>query len=531
MPHLGEFRDRFEVLTGQAAAIESDTVPGNFIDDITSIQQGDSLHILVMEMHRELNRLQASIYADSIDGAKVFGISDDSDKLSVKAFMRGVNKTARLKFDHLGLGTTATRSGDSLIIQNDIGTTDAHVLVVRVKGLSASVTYTDVHVERLAFFQSLFEQSGVRWSDATSKKNDRFEGGSYFLTVGSYEAKDHYDLENYLAFLGSRIVFLIDWNRARKRLQNFVRKGDAIRMLKWAADKDLGHMAFLKIGGESLVIDAIEKTPKAQLRYGQKLDDVLGREGATEFLKFVLKVSAEGMLNGKSEPFIRDEIRAELAKHFHGIHENLLEIARDHAEMIVEISTAARDAVLQLGMHDPEFFNKALRRAGEWERRADDHLNKARQIIKRSGVPPAVERLIGTADDAADSLEEAVFLLTLASQEDQPDFYEPLRELAELAHKGSMEYLKSVEGAKMVRKAGREDMDDFLAAVDMTAIIEHQADDIYRRVKAALVNEARDFRQLHLFGEISAKLEQGVDAVMKAAIVLRDYTLEEVLAH
>lgn len=530
LPDPSEFRNRLEVLTSQASAIEGDMILGNSIDDITSVQQGDSIHMVVMDMHRELNKLQSSIYADSIDGAKIFGISDDSDKLSIKAFMRGINKTARLKFDHPGLGTTATKSGDSLIIQNDIGTTDAHVLVVRVRDLSASTTYTDVHIERLTFFQSLFEQSGVIWSDATSKKNDRFEGGSYFLTVGSFKGRDHHDLENYLAFLGSRIVFLIDWNRARKRLQTFVKKDDAIMVLKWAADNDLGHMAFLKLGGESLVIDSIEKLPNAQLRYGQKLDDVLGRGNATNFLKFVLKVSTEGMLDGKSELFIRDEIRVELAKYFHGIHENLLEIAKDHAEMVVEISTAARDAVLQLGVHDPEFFNKTLRRAKIWEKRADDQLNKARQIIRRSSAPLAVERFIGTADDAADSMEEVVFLLTLVTQGDQPGFYEPLRELAELAHKGSMEYLKSVEGARMVRKAGREEMNDFLAAVDMTDTIEHQADDAYRKVKAALINEARDFRQLHLFGEIAAKAEQGVDGVRKATMVLRDYVLEEVVA-
>lgn len=93
-----------------------------------------------------------------------------------------------------------------------------------------------------------------------------------------------------------------------------------------------------------------------------------------------------------------------------------------------------------------------------------------------------------------------------------------------------MEYLKAVEGSRMVRTAGRDNMDDFLAAVDMAMIIEHQQDAVYRKVKAVLIREAPDFRQLHLFGEIAAKVEQGTDALMKAAILLRDYTLEEVVA-
>jgi hypothetical protein len=66
--------------------------------------------------------------------------------------MNGVNQTAKLKFEHVGLGTTATRSGEDLIIQNDIGTTDAHVLVLRVNKLKATLTYTDIHIQRFCFF-------------------------------------------------------------------------------------------------------------------------------------------------------------------------------------------------------------------------------------------------------------------------------------------------------------------------------------------------------------------------------------------
>ena len=50
-----------------------------------------------------------------------------------------------------------------LVIQNDIGTTDAHVIVIHVKDLTVSVTYTDVHPERLAFFQEMLKPRGVTW--------------------------------------------------------------------------------------------------------------------------------------------------------------------------------------------------------------------------------------------------------------------------------------------------------------------------------------------------------------------------------
>ncbi len=51
----------------------------------------------------------------------------------VAAFMRGVDRTRALKFNHPGLETSAVRSGSRLVIQNDIGTTDAHIVVIRWK--------------------------------------------------------------------------------------------------------------------------------------------------------------------------------------------------------------------------------------------------------------------------------------------------------------------------------------------------------------------------------------------------------------
>ena len=71
-------------------------------------------------------------------------------------------------------------------------------------------------------------------------------------------------------------MFLIDWNRARKRLAPLVGKKDAIDLLRWAADADYGHMAFLQLGGERLIYDAVELAAKVPARYGEPLRDVLG---------------------------------------------------------------------------------------------------------------------------------------------------------------------------------------------------------------------------------------------------------------
>ena len=119
------------------------------------------------------------------------------------------------------------------------------MLVLTVDGLIATLTYTDVHSQRLNFFLSLFKAFDVRWTDPRTRRNERFsDDADYYVSVGRFEAADSRTLERYLTFLGSRIVFLIDWNRARKRLREFLPKGDVVRLLKWAADKKIGHRGF-----------------------------------------------------------------------------------------------------------------------------------------------------------------------------------------------------------------------------------------------------------------------------------------------
>ena len=114
------------------------------IAKLTAIGETDSLHRLVMDLHKALNRLTAQCAEENVAGALTYGLHPE-DKPLVAAFMRGLERTRGLKFDHPGLDTTAVRGETRLIIQNDIGTTDAHVLVVSVEDLSVTVTHSDVH--------------------------------------------------------------------------------------------------------------------------------------------------------------------------------------------------------------------------------------------------------------------------------------------------------------------------------------------------------------------------------------------------
>lgn len=533
-----EYQRRMEALTANAPVLDGDLISGAYIDAITSAEpaNGDSFHLLVMHLHKELNRLQQQIAEESIDGASVYGVTD-ADRPLIAAFMRGVNRTRRLKFDHPGLDTTATHTEGRLVIQNDIGTTDAHVLVIHVTGLQAAVTYTDVHIQRLLFFQNMLKRFPVQWEETRSRHSTRLTETLYHLSVGRYTAEQEWQLAEYLEFLGSRLVFLIDWNRARKRLRKLAPKRICLDVLQWAADGDLGHMAFLKAGGEQLVFDALQLSSRGPLQVSGQLSDIIGLEGAREFLKFTLQTAAEGLLSGQSELLIRDRVRAELSNYLETAHQGLLELAAEHAALIVELSTAARDSLLLANTGtDSDYLPRTAQRAKKWEHQADELVTRARTARGDLVESKAAADLLRIADDAADELEEGIFLLTLLKRpSDGPglargESRDVLEDLANLLVRTAQEYLKVVENARqMHRRSPREDVEDFLEAVDHTISLEHQTDDAHRRARANILSFAGDFKQLQLLTDVANNLESASDAMMRAALMLRDYVLAEVI--
>lgn len=496
----------------------------------------DSLHLLVMDLHKALNGLQASIASENIDGALAYGLAA-GDAPRVAAFMRGVNATRALKFDHPGLATTATRAGDRLVLQNDIGTTDAHVLVVHVEGLEATLTYTDVHLPRLMFLQSLLRRWEVEWNDTRSKSDAGFEDGVYHLAIGRYRAISTEELDTYLAWLGSRLVFLIDWNRARKRLRMLVRKNEAIRLLRWAAENDVGHIAFLRIGAEQAVFEALASLGKAPTAFGARLDDVLGRDGAVEFLRFALRIAAEMLVAGQPVSLVLDELRGELFGRMHSVQQTALDHASEQMALTLEIASGVRDCLLNARLPGAvERFTRNAERAKRWEHLADGVVNQARDLAQHNEQAANLCRIVESSDDIADELEDAAFHLTLLPSGAGTELpssvaVEALTELAGQVVEGAQEYIKAVEAARVVRRGvPRGDVQDFFESVHRIVQIERQSDDANRKVKTAALSGDDEPRALFVLAEISRNLEAAVDALMHAALMLRDHVLNEVMA-
>jgi uncharacterized protein Yka (UPF0111/DUF47 family) len=522
------FDSRLAALLADLPAAEEDLVDPDAIAAITQAAPAghDSLHQLVMDLHKALNRLQATLARETLEGAAVYGLAA-ADRPRVRAFMAGLNRTAPLKFDHPGLATTATRSGERLVIQNDIGTTDAHVIVIHVEGLAAQVTYTDVHAERLRFLQAMLARHPVAWGAAQTRLVAGLAGGAPFhLAVGRLEAEDEAGLLAYLEFLGSRLVFLIDWNRARKVLRSFLRGPDRVATLEWAAANEVGHRGLLELGGGRLINQAIEAASGGAMHFGDRLCDVLGDAAAVELVRFALRAASEGLRAHQSQGLIRDRVRAELQTHFSNEGRRLLLMASAHAALVFEIACLVRDGIAAAAAGEGGLGRRA-RRASRFEHDADQVVTEVREAVRRRRDHDAIQHLVEAADDAADQLEEAAFLLELLA--DSGAHGRPLARLATLADllvEGAQEWIKALGHAgASLGDATHEDAEDFLVAVDRVLALEHAADDAERGLRYEAVQHAQDFRQLHLYAEVGRALEEGADALKRASLITRDVML------
>ena len=88
-----------------------------------------------------------------------------------------------------------------------------------------------------------------------------------------------------------------------------------------------------------------------------------------------------------------------------------------------------------------------------------------------------------------------------------------------------------MENARYVhRGSSREDMEDFLHSIDSIITIEHQADEANRSLRVVIMQEAVDFRELHLFSQISQNIEDSIDRMTRLAFRIREYVLENLMA-
>lgn len=510
-----------------------DGMEGNRLEDavLTALTAGrdtapDGFHPLVMDLHKSLNRLATELADEQIDGAHVWAIAD-ADRPRIAAFMRGLNRTRPLKFDHPGLETAVTRDGERLLIQNDIGTNDAHVLVVQVQDLRISLTYSDLHRQRFAFFQTMLGMIGAVWSDSESRRTRGLNAGeAYHVGTAIFDCADEAALLGALEGLAARIVFLIDWNRARKRLAPFVSKLDAIAVLTDAATREAGHMAWLVAGGPDLVHGAMQAVGPEYFRIGDRLDEVMGRTAAMAFLVELMVRAREALLRNQPAGVVADDARVMLLAHLrHQVSE--FEALADHAGFCHALAEGVRDGLIHGLEHDAATATAFADRAKTWERQADELVMRLREQADRQPHRLPMLRLIERADDVADALEEAAFLLSvIAEGHDQgwtPEVREVLRRLAETTFTAAQDHVRALAIARSLGPDGTaDDHEDLVAVLWRIVGAERAADQLLRDVRRVLARHLTDAATLNLATDFAAALELATDALLVTGYGLRD---------
>ncbi|MDE1566630.1 hypothetical protein [Aquabacter sediminis] len=518
-------RARLAAIQADSALGRSDALHESEIRRHTGIGDPDapSLHQMVMDLHKALNRLSATHAEEQIAGAHAFGLLPQ-DRPSVEAFMRGLNATAGLKFDHPGLSTTAARTPAGLTIQNDIGETDAHVVVIGVTDAAVTVTYTDVHRARARFFTGLFRDLPVRWSglDQHTAKG-LAEDAAFYLVTGRCDG----DLASRLAVLealGRNLVFLIDWNKARKVLRNWVSKADAVTLLDFAARNSIGQRAFLELGGADLVAAAVQHAAGGRIGFGERLDTALGREGACDFLRAVLRISTEALQEGQSLRLARDRIEAELMRHLQRVDHDLLAVVVRQAGLAREVAASVAGALEQ---EKPGEADRLAAQARRIEQKADRIAVAARERGARVGTDMRLVALVNQMEEAIDELEQAAFVASLAPTPVPPDLTEPLGRLCRAAVEGA-EAAASGAVAAIEAPAGHKlDFEDALRACGRLSEIEHAADEAERAVTAAVLAGPVDLRAGIAALEFARALERATDRLAGFGHLLRGHVLAD----
>ena len=527
-PALGK---RVDAWRRELQALAADELDDAALASLTKARRGeaDSLHLLVMDLHKALHRVESRLQGRTIGGAHAWNLAaDGSDEPRIEAFMRGVERTRAAKLDHPGLDTSATRDGDRLLIQNDIGTNDAHVIVLQIGGTAWTLTYSDLHRRRFAFFVRMLQDLGARWSALGERSTPGLnEDQAYHVGTATLANPDEESLLKSLEELGACIVFLIDWNRARKRLVAFVDTERAEALLHEAARGEFGHMSWLAMGGERLLWSAMAAQGDGAFRLGDRLDDVVGGDEARDWLLDVVGVAAQAVRRGQPASFVADEARVLLARRLRGRHGSF-ELLKEHAAWCHALAQGLRDGLAHGVERDLEAAQRLSERAKGWERQADELVMRARSRAERQPRWQPHARLLERADDIADALEEASFVLSLVADGHHHGWGRGVREsmqaLAETVLVAVQDHVKAVS----ISAAGDGSGDDKVQALDALWRVvqaERQCDELLRHARRALAREAGDAASLHLGNELASAIERASDHLLAMGYALRQQAL------
>ena len=381
--------------------------------------------------------------------------------------MRGLNRTRPLKLDHPGLDTAATRDGPRLLIQNDIGTNDAHVLVLQVEGLQTTLTYSDLHRQRFGFLQGLLTEAGAAWSVVEAR-----------TTPGLNAGEAHH--------VGAERLVL---TAMAARGEGVFRPGDRL-------DEVLGAAPAVDLLVESMVLasQAPQRgqpvalvADEARLLLARRL---LGRRSEFELLQEhagLCHALAQGLRDGLAHGVERDAHAAEKlaaqAKAWERQADHLVMRARARAE-----------------------------RQPQW-------LAFARLIERSDDVADALEEATFVLSLVADDHHHGWGKAVLSA----------MRSLAGAVLVATQDHVKALAvAATLDQRSEAADHDEYLAASWRVVQAERQCDELLRSARRALAREVSDAASLLLGNELAAALEQASDGLLALSYGLREHAFRRI---
>lgn len=275
-----------------------------------------------------------------------------------------------------------------------------------------------------------------------------------------------------------------------------------------------------------MIADLLGAVSKATGSFYASLKGAIGEDGAEEFLREAMRISSEALRAGRSGQAVRDLLRIELLGRLASVSDRILDLALDHAALVLDLGNLAREAIFEAG---PQAVAHALR-GQDWESRADRVVANIRDLAG-TGNEKAWRRIASSADDIADAFEEALFRLQFLPEQISGELHESLSRLAEHAVTAVKEYVRLLVAARHIhRGVPREDLQAFFDLLDRQHDMEHATDQAERQVFTVLMNGTLEARLLIVATSIAEALEKAGDALLRTSRLVADHALGEWLA-
>ena len=167
-------------------------------------------------------------------------------------------------------------------------------------------------------------------------------------------------------------------------------------------------------------------------------------------MRTALRLATEALRKGRTARSVREALEAELVGRLERTESTLLTTVVRQIGLARDIAVGIREALAEPERRQQSAIASAAR-AQRIEKKADGIAVEARGTIRRSQASSTIARLVDTAEDAIDELEQAAFFASLVPSKLAPAVQDPLAGLCDAAVAGT-EARQGLEAAPRCRR-------------------------------------------------------------------------------